>query len=190
MLTMAPLAIENPWLNRGAYFSESLLHVSAVCKNGPLAPIAEKIVRLHPVERKRRVTFSDSVEIKEVMHLKDLSEDDIVSAWWTPNDYVFIKRMFKITVQIMMQGATFADDDDDFCARGLEFRTKSRAQRRHRQKQRVMKAVLRAQDFQRRDGFNDPEYIAELYAQCTEVSIKEAHSLALADRLADQQMDW
>ena len=185
---MAPLAIENPLLYRASYFLDSPVHEPSSCNipfcrcKGPLAPVPEKVSQHSPLQRRRRVSFSDTVGVQEVAHLNDLSQEDVISRWWTPADYGVIKRMYKITVQLMMQGETFADDDNDFCSRGLEARTKIGSHKRHTQKQRVVKAVLKAQEFQRREGFNDPEYIAELCSQLT--SCGEAHKSAIADRLA------
>lgn len=193
LLNMAPLSIENPWLNSTPYIQESPIHDESsysnvvICKNGPLAPVHEKVVYLPPLERKRRVSFSETVDFREVTRWKDQTNEDKIAAWWTAQDYVIIKRMFKITVHLMMQGETFSDDENDFCARGLEFKTKSGAKRRYSQKQRVVRAVLRAQEFQRCEGFDDPDFIAELCIQSTKSSAKDARSLARSDQLAVQQ---
>jgi hypothetical protein len=159
------------------HFLDDSTHESSGCQHGLLTPITKKISPV-PRERRRRVAFTEILEIKEVTSLGILSAN---SAWWTPNDYQLIRKMFKITLHMMMNGVQFENEDEDFCARGLEFRTKCGNQRHRRHKKRSVDAVMRAQDFQRKEGFNDPEYLAEIYAENTRRSSQQAHSLALED---------
>jgi hypothetical protein len=154
-------------------------------ENGPLSPKAGKIAQrplVSVVRQQRRVSFSKSKEVLDVTHINDLSAEDVTSVWWTTSDYNQIKRMYKITVQRMMHGVTFAKDDPNFCERGLEFRTKAGSQRRHRQKERVRKALATAQDFQYREGFRDPLYIAEMCAEYSRGCCNEARARGLSDR--------
>jgi hypothetical protein len=187
---MAPLSIietaSQMWVNNTGCFGPDNLflddstHESRSCQHGLLAPVPKKISRV-PKERRRRVAFTEFVEIKEVPSLSDLCEDEFIDAWWTPNDYQLIRKMYKITLHMMINGVQFEKEDKDFCARGLEFRTKGGAERHHRHKKRSINAVLRAQEFQIQEGFNDADYLAEIYAENTRSSSKQAHSLAFVD---------
>ena len=72
-------------------------------------------------------------------------------------------------------------DEKEFCTRGLEFRTRGGSQRHYRNRRQATKAVLLAQDFQRYEGFSDPEYISELYAQQCSKCCRDAYELGLSD---------
>jgi hypothetical protein len=193
--TNSHVSLTGPWISNltcaegvdDTIIHDDCSHDSIDCKHGPLAPFAEKIIRPR-AERKRRVTFSETIEVNEVQHSRDASDDETVATWWTPNDYMLIRKMFKITIQMIIRGETFADDDKDFCTRGLEFLTKSASQRHCRNKQRVVKAVLKAQGYQRYEGFNDPEYIAELCAEYTRSSTKGARLMAIVDEQSARSM--
>jgi hypothetical protein len=185
--TASQMPVHFSWVNNTGCFGPEMnhcldisTHESRSCQHGLLAPLPKKISRV-PKERRRRVAFTEFVEIKEVPSLSDIYEDDVINAWWTPNDYQLIRKMFRITLHMMMNGVQFENEDEDFCARGLEHRTKGGAQRHHRHKKRSIYAVLRAQEFQIQEAFNDADYLAEIYAENTRSSSKEAHSLALVD---------
>ena len=60
----------------------------------------------------------------------------------------------------MMRNEIIAEDDEEYCTRGLEFKTKAGARFRSSNKLRTRSAVLNEQDLQRDEGFEDPQYIA------------------------------
>jgi hypothetical protein len=158
--------------------------VGVVRRRSPLmSRIKKRLPESH--QRKRRVFFSDSVETREIPHLDDLSNEDVLAAWWTANDYLVIRKMISLTVRMIMNGSKFVEDDGDFCERGLEVRTKAGARARHLMiKQRAIETVLKAQDYQRQEGFSDPEYIAEIYSEYTRDSSEESHFAGLSDEAA------
>ena len=149
------------------------------CAN-PLVPGPTTKVFQRPRLSKKQVSFATCVDTMEIPHYVDLTAAEIEAAWWSPNDYAMIKKTARTSTQLLMQGHKFEDDSNDFCKRGLESRTSAGAEKRSRTKQRLIKAVLRAQYFQRLESLNDPAYIAEVCAQHTESSVVEAQTLALA----------
>ena len=187
------LPLSEPWFDRTRCIPAEMyprlanddddVNSDSILSRGPLAPKAEKILRVtfatHP---RKRVSFAPRAQVHEVPHLKDLSDEEFISIWWTKNDYALIKTMYKSTVKMMMKGQVFEKDDKDLCARGLESKTRKGAQQRHQQKVRACKAVLRAQDFQRREGISDPLYLAELYSEYSRCCYISAHAQALADQ--------
>lgn len=132
-------------------------------------------------KRRRRVAFSAVVGVREIPHLKDMSDQELVDIWWTPNDYLLIRKMLRITVQFMAKGERFSSEDKDFCARGCDLHTRAGSLRHQRHRQRAVGAVLRAQDFQRAEAFTDSEYIAELYSECCHSSCEDARNRGDAD---------
>jgi hypothetical protein len=108
----------------------------------------------------RKVKFANLVKHKEIRHIKDFTEEEKESIWMTVSDYQINRAMMKTTVSMMMKGERIAEDDEDFCMRGLEMRTRAGARMRSRNKLRVRSAVLNEQDLQHDEGFCDPQYIA------------------------------
>lgn len=143
-----------------------------------------KITRTSGTERGRRITFNSSFKVHEIPCLDSLTDEEHAGTWWTPNEYMLIRKICKITLQLMARGEQFDLDDDDFCARGLEIRTRSGAEQHYRRRKRVLEAVLRAQEFQQYEGFEDQEYLAELCSEHSRSSARDAYNLAMADSQA------
>jgi hypothetical protein len=122
----------------------------------------------------RRVSFSNDLEqIFQASHLHDFT-----SVWWTREDYEKISFNRNITLQKMMHGNIFESGDDESCALGLELYTQYARLKRRKQHQRVKRAVLKAQAFQRYEGIYDPKYISELSRRHTAKSRDDALSRA------------
>ena len=49
-------------------------------------------------------------------------------------------------------------------------------------KRRAIESVLNAQDFQRREGFRDEEYISEIYQEYGKASSEESYLAGLSDQ--------
>jgi len=130
-------------------------------------------------KRRRRIAFAEAVSVREIPHVRDISEDERVDMWWTHNDYLLIRKMMRITVQFMAKGQKFASEDKDFCARGLDVHTRPGGLRNQRHRQRALVSVLRAQEFQRAEAFLDAGYIAELYSECCRSSCDDARIRAI-----------
>jgi hypothetical protein len=109
---------------------------------------------------KKKVTWCKRVRKTEIRHINDFTDTEKRAIWMTVEDYESAKAMAKTTVTMIMNGEKFRDDDPDYCARGLEFRTKAGSKARCRNKLRTRSAVLNEQDLQRDEGFFDPEFIS------------------------------
>ena len=168
--------ITDPWCENDESFSRVAL------SRGPLSPKPKRLIVRESRLPRKRVSFAPKVEVHLVPHMQELSEEDRKATWWTSNDYELIKRMYRATVKLMMNGQVFANDDKDFCSRGLESKTRSGSLRRFRHKEHVRKAFLKAQLFQHQEGFSDPLYLAEIYAEYTRSSGDEAYCQGLADQ--------
>ncbi len=134
-----------------------------------------------PSKEKRKVSFETNIEVFQIPHITDLSHEERIDVWWTANDYVLIRKMLRITVQMLGRGNEFPVEDEDFCARGLDLHTSGGSRRHQKHRQRAVRSVLEAQDFQRVEGFTDSEYIAEIYAQCCQSSYETALRNAASD---------
>ena len=155
------------------------------------APTAQKINRViepgvgvqqqQQQQQQRRVHFASEVEIETIPHLSALPKSEIEARWLTPHETKRIKDMCRITVRMMMAGQVIPNDDDNYCTRGLEIRTKLGARRRY-QKRDAARRLLRAQHFQQREGFTDEQYLAELYQGYTTACGNEAYRRGLSDQ--------
>jgi hypothetical protein len=141
----------------------------------------QKIAVASP-QKARKVVFAKTVQYKEMRHINDFSQEEIEAVWMGVRDYQIIKAMVKTTVKMMMKGERIPEDDEDFCIRGLEFRTRAGSRIRSRNKLRARSAVLNEQDLQSDENFSDPHYIA---MACMEESLEGregAHVRALYDQ--------
>jgi hypothetical protein len=110
--------------------------------------------------KRRKIRWSAQVRVQEIRHINNITESERESIWMTAMDYKMIKNIAKTTVLMMMAGEEIDENDEDFCKRGLEFRTRKGSKTRSANKLRARSAVLNEQDLQREEGFHDPEFIA------------------------------
>lgn len=134
-----------------------------------------------PKKSNKRVTFSKTVHCKEMRHIKDYKEEEIKMFWLTTPDYLHIKSTIRQTLDMMMQGNSVVANDEEFCTRGLESRTRVGARARSYTKLRTRSAVLNEQDMQREEGFQDPYILATVSMEQTASSRAWAQAIALED---------
>ena len=128
---------------------------------------------------KRRVHFFPTVTVKEIPHLDDYSEEMFEAIYLMPKDFAEIKSQVKMTLRLMMSDVQ--TNNQDFCPRGLEVKTKEGHKRRTLNKQRVRKAVLREQESQRESGLESASFIAEVSMVNSRKSMLAARETALRD---------
>lgn len=146
--------------------------------------------------RRRKIRWSGQVRVQEIRHINNMPESEIEAVWMSPAEYKMIKNGAKTTVLMMMAGETFREHDPDFCARGLEFRTRKGNKIRAANKLKARSAVLNEQDLQREEGFHDPEFIAmasldvsfEVREQARKRGEKDAR--AIAEYMRDVHAMW
>ena len=146
-------------------------------------------------KKRRNVVFSDNLVQVETFQSWTVAEKSKV--WWTQRELRDFTIDCKKTLRIIAEGGggrggrqrndNRRDDDPDFCARGLEIRTKAGSARRLHIKEQARTAVMRAQSFQRREGFDDPMYLAELYARYARSCIQTARTRGIADEFSAQR---
>jgi hypothetical protein len=176
---MAPLGTAYPEYGFGAFESS--------CSSSKIHPPPSRRCQ------RRTVTFAEKVKVKEIP-LWTVAETSKV--WWTLREIRQIRNDYKAIVQrIMMNGercgaaaaAAALGEEEQFCTRGLEMRTKWGAEQRHFVKQRARQAITKAQAFQRAEGFHDPQYLAELYREYSRSCANAAHLRGMSDASAAQQ---
>jgi hypothetical protein len=134
----------------------------------------------NPVQRRRSIDFANKVHVKEILPVKDLT-DNIRDLWLQPDDFAQMKEHRRSLLQ-KYKHANESNLDDSF--RGLE-RYIDRSGRR--QKNMAWDTVLLEQDEQESSGYFDEYRIAELYKCTTQESPEKAFARAQQDREAVQE---
>ena len=137
---------------------------------------------VHPCKSpQRRVTFETRIRVKEVRHRNDMSPQVIQAIWLTPEDYIEIKENIKKTICMMMAGEIIHEDENGFCTRGLEGRTREGQALRVQRKFACKHAVLGEQENQLYFGTFNADHIAEAASIRSSPCILDARVAALSD---------
>jgi hypothetical protein len=117
--------------------------------------------------RRRVVVFKDTVSVRPILHVKDMSEDSIHAVWYTKKDFEAMKKSFASTVKLMTtHGDNFSHvDKDEHCSRGLEYRTREGATLRRENKWNALNAVLDEQDRQQENGLFNETLLCQVYVK-------------------------
>ena len=145
---MAPLLVED-----SLSFSDVGNAIDDRHKNICYAP-------LHTSINRRCVSFGAFVSTYEIIHHKDLSKEEIKSAWYNREDMRQMKVQAKSDAKLIECNN---GDDDDVCKRGLESRTKSGMRRKKHNRTNAYAAVFLEIDYQEDEGTFDEEAIADAY---------------------------
>lgn len=113
---------------------------------------------------RRRVRFNQSVSVRPVLHVNNMSDDEIADAWYNRHECADIKRSMAVTIKMMSAGVLKVDDDEH-CSRGLEHRTRPGSAQRRENKMIALDAVLDEQDRQQACGVVNDEAIRKVFVQ-------------------------
>jgi len=177
--------IELDELGRQAIMGHKKVVEFAPILNSPNNRIAASLVESCKGKvRGPRVSFARSVMHKEVRHINDFTSEEVSKLWMTAPDYQVVRKIVKTTVLKMMRGQIIPEDDEQFCSRGLEYRTKAGSKARSQTKLHARMAVLNEQDIQRDEGFEDPSFIAMVCMEASKASRDAARARGAADELS------
>jgi hypothetical protein len=129
---------------------------------------------------RRSVSFDEEVTVRELLHLKEYSEEEIEATWYTDIDLSFIREECVVTIE-KMTGRKLLVEDGMLCSRGLEYMTPKGSHLRHENRCISIDCVLDEQDLLWRRGTVDPERLARFYNVCVDQSSRVAHLMALRD---------
>jgi hypothetical protein len=122
-----------------------------------------KEVETKPSRREPKVRFFKRVHIRRVPNREELSEEQVLDVWYSREEFKEIRQECFAAIRIMTSGDAILDDDDEeYCFRGLEYKTKAAYKERRQNKLEVRHAVLDEQEFQIENELDDPEWIAKL----------------------------
>lgn len=131
--------------------------------------------------KKRKLRFRlESNEVRHILHLQDLREEEVRAVWYAREDYEQIKMTLIPVIKKMMRGETI-EESNEMSSRGLEFRTREGALRRQKNKMEAWTAVLDEQDRQVSAGLWDEEQLAKVYSTSSAKSRERAGAFGQLD---------
>jgi hypothetical protein len=131
----------------------------------------------------RRVTFDARVTVKEITHRNNVKPRSFEKIWMSVDEYQVIKEHVKETVKMSMDDQDIDEEDDHYCTRGLEAKTKTGYKQRSKNKTHVKRAVFREQQAQREGGIRKPQFLADASVAKSTNCVLRAQWLAMKDAL-------
>jgi hypothetical protein len=113
--------------------------------------------------------FDQEVTARELLHLKEYSEEEIIATWYTDIDLSVIREECVVTIE-KMTGSKPLVDDGMFCSRGLEYMTPKGSHLRHENRFISIDCVLDAAPSTQN---------ARFYNVCVDQSSRVANLMAL-----------
>jgi len=140
---------------------------------------------------RRKVTFSCTVEVTEILHYKEYTREEKKSCWYTLRDIARIKernvhiaKLFRENKKEEQVSLLLNDDDEEECSRGLEHRVVPGGGRKNvRDAARAM--VLNEQRNQQKmqESVRNPTMIAERYRTISRSCEIKAYRTGLMDQI-------
>jgi hypothetical protein len=122
--------------------TEQLWDVDVVESLGPLNERKFTDNRMRPPGKS--ISFSETVTFREIEPLTELTKDEIRNVWYDDDEYIRIKKEVTATVKKSADGDSI-EEEEGYCMRGLEGRTKFGAKRRKNNKAAGLEAVWSTQ---------------------------------------------
>jgi hypothetical protein len=133
-------------------------------------------------QQMKQVSFARTAKVKKVRSRQHYSEEERDGMWYTPDEYIDIKKRAVQTLRIMMADPSFRDDSEH-TSRGLESRTKDAARQRKEFKAHSRELVLEEQENQREAGVHSPGRLREAYQEMSLTATRQARMSAQRDEL-------
>jgi len=135
------------------------------------------------LQRETTIRFSPVIQVKEIVHINDMTPEDIMHTWYQPSDYNAIKRKVGPLIRKVLQCC----DDNHGAARealrGLESKTPKGMKQRKRNRLNAYFAVFEEQEQQKCERRFDANRLAAKCAQATASSQAAAHSMGIKDEM-------
>ena len=133
-----------------------------------------------PARQITSVTFQPTVEIHKALHINNMSDEEILSAWYSHDELQRIHSECVVTVDLMIMQQKPVDTNK-FSSRGLEHNMPKRMRQRQQTRYAAIDAVLDQQD-RIRDIVNTCDEISIVH-KCQEsiASVYKKHSVPCAE---------
>jgi hypothetical protein len=139
--------------------------------------------------RQRKVRFHKTILNRRIPHLNDMSQRLRESTWIQPDEYLEIRQRCIATLRIMALGEASIElmENEDFCPRGLEGKTREGSLRRREYKADSINAVLEEQQLLWNEEINDDEAIMEAYQMFSIPCAEDAYERGALDEAAIEE---
>jgi hypothetical protein len=139
-------------------------------------------------KQKKRVGFSQKAQVCFTIAVQDISDEEYLAAWYTPEEYEDITASCRKQIHMLDKGATLKDKK--YCARGLEAHTKVCSTAKTKNRSLSIRAVLEEQYRQSEHGIWNDELITHVYIAVSASCRVWANAVGLEDqREAETIMD-
>jgi hypothetical protein len=121
---------------------------------------------LHSRYPRRTISFSFVVQVREVMSIKDYSDEEIKNAWYSVMELKQVKAEAKAILNKIARCES-EQDNEEWTSRGLEGRTREGNKEKFQHRRFSQSVVFMEQDQQEANGIHDPEFLADVYLERT-----------------------
>ena len=133
-------------------------------------------------QAKKSVSFKARIKLRECLHIKNYTPQEIEECWYNKSDLAEIKEDIYNTRNMIAAGE-LERDTDDYVRRGSENYVEKESARRARAKSIAREAVFDEQEAQWALGSQEPNYIAHFCRAATHLEVKRAYSVGLRDQM-------
>ena len=131
----------------------------------------------------KSVSFRSRIKIREHLHVKNYTDNEIEACWYTKSDLADIKEDI-ITTRDLIASGQLRRDTEEYVRRGAENYLQKEVLRRSRVKSKAREAVFDEQDAQWDNEISpEPAYIAHFYRAATHSEVRRAYSTGLRDQI-------
>jgi hypothetical protein len=132
------------------------------------------------------VSFYQKVTVYEHIHRNELGDQEVAAYWFQREEFALRREEYEATVNLMHTGKCLDDhyDEEAFCARGLEGRTKTGRRERKKVRAESFAIVKCEQNRQWRDAYRtslDVRKLARVYRSTTENAERLARLMGIKD---------
>jgi ribosome-binding protein aMBF1 (putative translation factor) len=135
----------------------------------------------------RHVSFSKRVKVKRTLAIGEYTRDEMESTWYESEELQAMALDVRLTVQMIGKGEEL--DEASHCQRGVENRTSLGKETTRSNRRNAVRAVLKAQEHQRRKGIKNQEELASVYTEYTKWSGLTAQAMGLSDEQVAQKVN-
>mmetsp|Transcript_23061 Transcript_23061/g.34994 ORF Transcript_23061/g.34994 Transcript_23061/m.34994 type:complete len:196 (+) Transcript_23061:23-610(+) len=148
------------------------------------SPVKMAVQKIKPANKKR-VSFFETVVVHEVLHRRDMSEEEISNSWHTRDEMNVVKKEILREMHMILAGKK---GSAGFSFRGLECRMREENQRRRAIKTNSIFAVLEEQDNQFIKEVYNPRAIRKIYQDHSIKCQRDAEYLGNSDALEARKL--
>lgn len=130
-------------------------------------------------QRRRRVSFTETVIIRRVIKREDMSAEETKASWYDRQDLRQMKDSAKAEARLVESGVLAKGDDCSI--RGLESKTASGIRAKRQSRMNAYASVFFEIDSQEDMGIHDEDAIADAYFAYSEPCLVTAQMIGLRD---------